>query len=106
MNPEQPKVETLGKEERREIREKIETLVFNLEQVLKNNLGLSSIRLGEVQSSDFISKAKEIAEDDSLWNSLSEEFTKEFTIHGVKYEKGGNKNDYRKELRELIARHG
>ena len=106
MNLEQSTVETLDKEKKREIREKIGTLIFNLEQVLKDNLGLSSIRLGEVQSLDFISKAKEIADDDSLWNRLPEDLTKDFTLHGVTYQAGGNKNDYRKELRELITKHG
>lgn len=93
--------------ERYNMRNEISKLVFNIEQVVKQDLGLSSIKLGEVQSEEFIAKATEIAEDNALWDSFPGNFKSNLTLHGATHEiLNGGKDEYRKELRDLIAKHG
>lgn len=104
MNIEQPTV-SQEKLARHEIRKKIDSLVFTIGQVVSKDLGLSSIKQGEVQSSDFINRAREIAEDELFWEEAPTLMTGKFSLHGVIYEKGGMKDEVREELRDLIRQH-
>jgi hypothetical protein len=103
----QPEAGTIDKTERFEVRRKISELVFNLGQVVKRDLGLGDIRSGEVQSPEFIAKATEIVNDDSLWDSLPADVQAGFTLYGAEHKVlSGTKDQYRQELKDLIERHG
>jgi len=96
--------ESNGKSERREIREKIANAIFNLEQILKTDLGLSGIRKGEMQSEEFMSKVEEILGNEEIWAKVPETGEILFTLHGIQYKKEYTRDGLMKEIQDLVEK--
>jgi hypothetical protein len=93
------------KEERYKLRTKIGEIIFFIEQVTNEHVVLSDIRQGEAQSKEFIVEAKNILENQNLWNKVPEQGEAGSTLHGVFYKRKYTREGLHKELSDMIEKH-
>lgn len=88
--------------ERFRIRDKIAELVYFIEQVSREQTGLTSIKLNEEQNEEFVTCAKKVLHNDELWSRIPESGSKQVRTLSATDTKEYTRSSLKEELQGLV----